>query len=222
MGKDISTENHVADEQRIQTTKWRFIIILLSWLCKFLTSFQYVQYIMVPDVLIEYFDVSHYVISWTSTVMNTVFIIMVFPTIWFLERYDLRIASITASGCLLIGSILKCVVMTRSFAFTLIGQCFVGISNVFVSLMPARMAAEWFPETEVSKATGILLSAQIIGNALGVLVPPMLIRGPVETHDGHIYPIEWSDSQHENSTDATHEVHGQMFLLFLTQAVLVP
>ena len=44
-----------------------------------MTAFQYVQYIMMPDVLTEYFEVTTYAISWTSTVMNTVFLVAVFP-----------------------------------------------------------------------------------------------------------------------------------------------
>ena len=46
-----------------------------------------------------------------------------------------------------------------------------------MSLLPARIAAEWFPTTQQGIATAATLSAQIIGNALGVLIPPTVIKG---------------------------------------------
>ena len=204
----------------IGTSKWRFVIVSLSWCITFLTAFQYVQYIMIPNVLTEYFNVTNLAISWTATLMNAVFLILVFPTMWFLERFDLRIASLVPAGCLLIGTALKCVVISRSFAFTIMGQCFVGVSNVFVSLLPARVAAEWFPTEEVSMATGVILSAQIIGNALGVLIPPMVIEGPSIINNTQSYPVDWSNERHNFSDAATIEVHGQMLSLFLAQAIV--
>lgn len=204
----------------IGTTKWRFVIITLSWWITFLTAFQYVQYIMIPDVLTEYFSVTNHAVSWTATLMNAVFLITVFPTMWFLEQFDLRIASLVAAGCVFIGTVFKCIVISRSFVFTIMGQCFIGVSNVFVSLLPARIAAEWFPTEEVSMATGIVLSAQIIGNALGVLIPPIVIEGPTTTHNTQSYPADWSDERHNSSNAATDEVHDQMFSLFLVQAIV--
>ena len=96
---------------------------------------------------------------------------------------------------------------------------FIGISNVLVTLIPAKMAAEWFPENELSKATGVVLSAQICGNALGVLLPPLFITGPVNSFEGDRYPEDWSAQIHLVADEATDEVHFQMFWFFLFQAI---
>ena len=80
------------------------------------------------------------------------------------------------------------------------------------------MAAEWFPLNELSKATGVVLSAQIFGNALGVLLPPLFIIGPVESFDDDRYPEDWSSNIHLVANEATDEVHFQMFWFFLFQA----
>ena len=202
----------------IGNTKWRFVIISLSWWITFLTAFQYVQYIMVPDLLTEYFNVSNTAISWTVTLMNAVFLITVFPTMWFLERFDLRIATLVPAGCLLIGSVFKCIVISRSFVFTIVGQCFVGVGNVFASLLPARIAAEWFPTEELSMATGIVLSAQIIGNAFGVLIPPLVIEGPTNWTD-YSQP-DYENETHNFSNVAAMKVYDQIFPLFLAQAIV--
>ena len=218
--RDVPAEQATGESRpmEIGITKWRFVIISLSWWITFLTAFQYVQYIMVPDVLTEYFNVSNSAISWTATLMNAVYLITVFPTMWFIERFDLRVASLISSGCLLIGSVFKCIVVSRSFAFTIVGQCFVGLSNVIVSLLPARIAAQWFPTDQLSIATGVVLSAQIIGNALGVLIPPLVIQGPIQTNNTQ--SSDWSDERHNFSDAATIEVYDQMFSLFLTQAIV--
>ena len=45
---------------------------------------------MVPDIFSEYFDVKLAAVSWTTTVISTVYLVAVFPAMWFLERFDLR------------------------------------------------------------------------------------------------------------------------------------
>ena len=64
-------KTNVEQETSIKPTKWRFVVLWLTWCYTFLTAFQFVQYIMVPDVLIEFFDVKNNHVSWTATIMNT-------------------------------------------------------------------------------------------------------------------------------------------------------
>ena len=64
-------EKTKTEEHPIKTTKWRFVVLWLTWCYTFLTAFQFVQYIMVPDVLIQYFDIENNHVSWTATIMNT-------------------------------------------------------------------------------------------------------------------------------------------------------
>ena len=67
-------------------------------------------------------------------------------------------------------------VYRQYFWAQILGQGFVGVANILVTIIPPRVAAVWFTEDELSRAIGTLLSAQVIGNALGLLIPNLTIK----------------------------------------------
>ena len=67
-------------------------------------------------------------------------------------------------------------VFRQYFWAQILGQGFVGVANILVTIIPPRVAAVWFTEDELSRAIGTLLSAQVIGNALGLLIPNLTIK----------------------------------------------
>ena len=67
-------------------------------------------------------------------------------------------------------------VFRQYFWAQIVGQGFVGVANILVTIIPPRVAAVWFSEDELSRAIGTLLSAQVIGNALGLLIPNLSIK----------------------------------------------
>lgn len=75
-------------------------------------------------------------------------------------RYCLILGSF--GNCL--GSWLKCFSIPRNrFWITFIGQSIVATSQLFVLNIPPLLAAIWFSETEISRATAI----GVLGNQLG-------------------------------------------------------
>ena len=96
-------------------SKYRFVILLLVWLISFVTSFQYVEYVNLPQSVLEYFQISHTEISWTITIMNAVFLTLIFAVIALLEKISLRNGIILCTSFILLGSCFKCLGMVKFF-----------------------------------------------------------------------------------------------------------
>lgn len=96
------------------------------------------------------------------------YIPMVVPGTWLLNRYGLRAALLTGAGLNAFGACVKCVSMElshpygvettaalSSFPILMFGQCICALAQVFTLGMPAQLAATWFGESEVALATAI-------------------------------------------------------------------
>ena len=51
---------------------------------------------------------------------------------------------------------------------------------MFILNLPAQLAAIWFPTNELTLATSIALSGMFIGHALGFMITPKIVLGPLE------------------------------------------
>ena len=101
-------------QQKIEVkSSYRFVILLLVWLISFVTAFQYVEYVNLPQPVLEYFQISHTEISWTITIMNAVFLTLIFAVIALLEKISLRNGIILCTSFILLGSCFKCLGMVQ-------------------------------------------------------------------------------------------------------------
>ena len=69
------------------------------------------------------------------------------------------------------------------------------LANPFLIHIPPKIAAVWFPKDEVSTATSIGVFGNQLGVAIGFLLPPLLVSGPVGVFNSNgSYPFDWSNS----------------------------
>ncbi|VDN99856.1 unnamed protein product [Rodentolepis nana] len=133
-------------------------------------------------------------ISWLSMIYMLMYIPMVVPCTWVLNRYGLRVALITGAGLNVLGACIKCVSMElsqpngvetvaalSSFPILMLGQCICALAQVFTLGMPAQLAATWFGESEVALATSIGVFSNQFGCAIGFGLPPLMVPPPRET-----------------------------------------
>ncbi|KAM3181488.1 hypothetical protein ACTXT7_014270 [Hymenolepis weldensis] len=124
-------------------------------------------------------------ITWFSMIYMLMYIPMVVPGTWLLNRYGLRAALLIGAGLNAVGACVKCVSMElshpygvettaalSSFPILMLGQCICALAQVFTLGMPAQLAATWFGESEVALATAI--------GAAGILIADWLKR-PLHT-----------------------------------------
>ena len=56
-------EKPTTEKIEIKTSKWRFSILILTWAYKFITSFQYVECLFIPNVVSKYFQIQVHLVS---------------------------------------------------------------------------------------------------------------------------------------------------------------
>ena len=101
------------------------------------------------------------------------------------------------SGLSASGSILKCFSINPSLWWvSFFGQTLAALANPFLIHIPPRLAAIWFPSNQVSTATSIGVFGNQLGVAIGFIIPPMFVSGPIGIFSQNgSYPSDWSNSE---------------------------
>lgn len=74
---------------------------------------------------------------------------------------------------------------SNQFLIAFLGQTIIAISQVFVLIVPARLASEWFKAENQSKVCSATVFAGQAGTALGFLLTPMIVsHNKNEIRDG--------------------------------------
>ena len=63
-----------------------------------------------------------------------------------------------------------------------IGQTISACGQCFILELPPKIAAIWFPSSEISTATSIGVFGNQLGVALGFFIPPKIIQGPRDSY----------------------------------------
>lgn len=135
-------------------------------------------------------QVSHiYGVSIIWVEMNTmvyelVFIAVIFPCNYFTDKYEVRVSVRvmqvnTGAVFTLVGSVVRCAAVW-SFWPVLIGNGLVAAGMAVVSGCTAKISAFWFrPEwvrsIQRTNATMIASTANVIGGAIGLIIPPLFV-----------------------------------------------
>ena len=95
------------DEYVVKLSKMRWVVLLIFFCNAVLLGINFNNYVMVPDMLKEYFGIADVLISWTMSIFMLCFILLILPLVGFLQKMSLRFTMLCGSGALLIGAILK-------------------------------------------------------------------------------------------------------------------
>ncbi|XP_046662119.1 feline leukemia virus subgroup C receptor-related protein 2-like isoform X2 [Homalodisca vitripennis] len=154
----------------------RWVMLCLFALCSCANATHWIQYSIIANVCMYYYDVSALYINWTSMIYMAVYIPLVFPASWILERQGLRVSVILGAAMMCVGAWIKVwTAQPDQFALTFLGQLIVGVAQMFTLGVPARLAAIWFPQHQVSTACAIGVFGNQLGIAIGFLVPPAVV-----------------------------------------------
>ncbi|XP_072350643.1 choline/ethanolamine transporter flvcr2a [Scyliorhinus torazame] len=124
----------------------------------------------------KYYRVDSFTIDWLSMIYFVVYIPIIFPVTWLLDRKGLRVIALCGCGLNCCGAWVKIAsVRPDLFPVTFLGQTVCGIAQVFILGMPSRIASVWFGPNEVSTACSIAVFGNQMGVALGFLIPPMIV-----------------------------------------------
>ncbi|CAH2328951.1 feline leukemia virus subgroup C receptor-related 2 isoform X1 [Pelobates cultripes] len=163
-------------EEVTKLYKKRWVIVFLFSAYSLCSAFQWLQYGIISNIFIRYYDVSSLTIDWLSMAYMIAYIPLLFPVAWLLDIRGLRVIALIGSGLNCLGAWIK----TGSarpdlYGVTLCGQLVCAVAQVFILGMPSRIASVWFSTSEVSTACSIGVFGNQLGVALGFLLPPVLI-----------------------------------------------
>ncbi|XP_077265379.1 choline/ethanolamine transporter flvcr2a isoform X1 [Temnothorax americanus] len=161
-------------EIRVYTRRWQILILFVVYSAS--NSMQWIQYSIISNIVTKYYNVSDYTVDMTSMIYMITYIPLIFPASYLLDNFGLRWTVIIGAFGTAIGSWIKVFsIAPDRFWVTFVGQTVVAISQTCILSIPARLAAVWFGDNEVSRACGIGVFGNQLGIAIGFLFPPMLV-----------------------------------------------
>jgi len=173
---DPNPEKSVHNAEYIVYTRRWFILALFVFYSAS-NAFQWTQLVIITSILEKYYSVSTLTVYWTSMIYMVVYIPLIIPASWLLDKKGLRLGVLLGSAGTCLGSWLK-VFSTgpHQFWLTFLGQSVVAVSQIFILGIPAQLAATWFPPTQMSTATSIGVFGNQLGIALGFVLPAVVVQ----------------------------------------------
>ncbi|XP_059477083.1 uncharacterized MFS-type transporter C09D4.1-like isoform X2 [Neocloeon triangulifer] len=164
-------------EFKVYKRRWAILALYLCY--DIISAFQWIQYAIIANVIVHYYNVPPQAVNWTSVIFMVAFVITIIPATWFYNKFGLRLALLLAMGGTLLGTWIKVFsVHPDLFWVTFLGQTIVALSQTYVLSIPVPLAATWFGPNEVSTACSIGLLGAQIGGALGFFIPVALVPDP--------------------------------------------
>uniref|UniRef100_A0A9J8CFU7 FLVCR choline and putative heme transporter 2 n=1 Tax=Cyprinus carpio carpio TaxID=630221 RepID=A0A9J8CFU7_CYPCA len=159
---------------RLYRRRWLIVLLFSSYsLCN---AFQWIQYGIINNIFMKFYNVSSFAIDWLSMIYMLTYIPFIFPVTWLLERKGLRVIALFAASINCVGTWIKVAsVQPNLFWITMLGQFACSFAQVFILGMPSQVASVWFGSDEVSTACAIGVFGNQLGIAIGFLIPPILV-----------------------------------------------
>ncbi|XP_055603517.1 feline leukemia virus subgroup C receptor-related protein 2 [Uranotaenia lowii] len=162
-------------EFRVYKRRWLVLAIFVMYSAS--NALQWIQYSIIANIVQKYYDITSTWVDWTSMIFMILYIPLIFPASWILDKLGLRIAAIAGVLGTCLGAWIKCFsVQPDLFWVGFMGQSVVAASQVFILSLPAKVAAVWFGPDQVSSACSIGVFGNQLGIAVGFLAPPLLVQ----------------------------------------------
>ncbi|CAH2254410.1 feline leukemia virus subgroup C receptor-related 1 [Pelobates cultripes] len=154
----------------------RFAILGVFSLYSLVNAFQWIQYSIITNVFTDFYGLSSDKIDWLSMVYMLVYVPLIFPATWLLDKKGLRVTALLGSGLNCLGAWIKCAsVRPDLFGVTMFAQFVCSVAQIFILGLPSRVASVWFGPKEVSTACATAVLGNQLGTAIGFLLPPVLV-----------------------------------------------
>lgn len=143
-----------AAEVQLSRLRWAVLLLFSSYsLCN---AFQWIQYGSINNVFVRFYGVSAFAIDWLSMSYMLIYIPLLFPVAWLLDKRGLRLIALAGSALNAVGAWVKLgSLKPHLFPVTVLGQVICGLAQVFILGMPSHIASVWFGSQEVSTACSI-------------------------------------------------------------------
>ncbi|CAH1102511.1 unnamed protein product [Psylliodes chrysocephalus] len=169
----------IKKERRIDVKvyKRRWAILSIFILYGLGNSFQWVEYSIVTNVVVKYYNVSSLAVDWSAIIYLCIYPVIFIPASYIIDTQGLRTTALIGGIGTALGAILKLFSIRQDlFYVVLLGQSLGSAAQVFILCLPPKIAAVWFKPSEVSLANSLGVFGTQLGFGLGFLVPSMTIH----------------------------------------------
>jgi len=173
--KNLASKD-VAEKGEYVVYNRRWLVLIMFVLYSASNAFQWTQLVIITSILEKYYNISTLAVYWTSMIYMVLYIPLIFPASWLLDKKGLRLGVLIGSAGTCIGSWIKvCGTGPEQWWIAFTGQTVVAASQIFILGIPAQLAATWFPPHQMSTATSIGVFGNQLGIALGFVLPAQLV-----------------------------------------------
>ncbi|KAL5506177.1 hypothetical protein EMCRGX_G007765 [Ephydatia muelleri] len=133
----------------------------------------------IPDESYEHFGLSDNEITLLAAYGSIVFIILIFPSMWFLDRFGLQLTVVISAWVLAIGSTIRCFVPDgHSWWIVLfhVGHIMIAFVGIAIQMTPPRLSSVWFPPKQRAFATAVTTLAESMGITIAFLALPYITQ----------------------------------------------
>jgi len=160
--------------EKLQVYGYRWVLLVIFMLGNASLQILWISYATVTLEAATYYGVHEFDILFLSTIFMITYIPVSFVATWFINRFGFRIG--VGLGAMINGVF----GFLRFFAgpnypLVLFFQIMISVSQPFFLNSVSLLSANWFPESERTRATGLSINSQLLGVALGMVITPILV-----------------------------------------------
>lgn len=158
----------------------RWVALILFSIFSFINAFQWVTFSSIENSARIFFSLTTMQLNLLSMIFMIVFVLFVLLACTLFERWGVRTGVLIGSGLTALGSIFKFApgLNYPSFISMFIPQTVSSIGQLFVLSVPPLLAAEYFDENGRVFANAVGATANLLGSAAGLLLPPLIVPDP--------------------------------------------
>jgi len=161
-------------EERLRVYRYRWILLFIFMLGNASLQILWISYATVTLEAATYYGVHEFNILFLSTIFMITYVPVSFVATWFINRFGFRIG--VGLGAMINGVF----GFLRFFAgpnypLILFISIMISVSQPFFLNSVSLLSANWFPESERTKATGLSVNSQLLGIALGMILTPIFV-----------------------------------------------
>jgi nitrate/nitrite transporter NarK len=161
-------------EEKLQVYGYRWILLSIFMLGNLSLQVMWISYATVTLEAAVYYGVHEFEIVFLTTIFLITYIPISFIATWFINRFGFRVG--VGIGAMINGvfGFLRALAGPNYF-LVLFLQVFISIGQPFFLNSVSLFSANWFPESERTKATGLSINSQFLGIALGMVLTPIIV-----------------------------------------------
>ena len=162
------------DEDKLKVYSYRWVLLLIFMLGNVSLQILWISYATVTLEAATYYSVGVFEILFLSTIFMITYIPVSFIATWFINRFGIRMG--VGLGALINGvfGFLRALA-GPNYVLVLFFTVMISLSQPFFLNSVSLLSANWFPESERTKATGLSINSQLLGIALGMVLTPILV-----------------------------------------------